>query len=59
VATNLKSLNGLEDKIFMILALYEVVEDLACKKQRLGGEYHFMCTIQNNNCRLLKKCAKN
>ena len=32
----------------MIHALYEEVEDLACKRQCLGGEYHFMNTIQCN-----------
>ena len=45
VATSLESLNDLEAKVFMTLALYEEVEDLAFKKQRLGGEYHFMETI--------------
>ena len=35
MTTNFDSLNDLEDKIFMILALYEEVEDLACKRQRL------------------------
>ena len=34
----------------MILALYEEVEDLARKQQHLGGEYHFMDTIQSNDC---------
>ena len=34
----------------MIHALYEEVEDLACKDWGLGGEYHFMYTIQNNDC---------
>ena len=42
LATSLESLNDLEDKVFMIHALYEKVEDLACKRHRLGGEYHFM-----------------
>ena len=28
---NLESLNDHEDKVFMILAFYEEVEDLACK----------------------------
>ena len=32
----------------MIPILYEEVEDLACKQQYLGDEYHFMDTIQSN-----------
>ena len=32
----------------MILAIYEEIEDLACKRQRVGGNYQFMDTIQNN-----------
>ena len=48
VATNVQSLNDLEDNVFMISAHYEEVEDLACKQQHLGGEQHFMDTIQSN-----------
>ena len=48
VIANLESLNDLEDKVFMILALYKEIEDLAYKQQHLGGEYHFMDTIQSN-----------
>ena len=32
----------------MILAVYEEVEDLDCKRQYLEGEYHIMDTIQSN-----------
>ena len=55
VTTNLASLNDHEDKVFMIHSFYKEVEDLACKRQHLGGEYHFMDTIHNNDCvRLIK-----
>ena len=39
VATSLESFTDLEDKVFMIPALYEEVEDFACKQQRLEGVY--------------------
>ena len=45
MATDLESLNDLEDKVIMTYALYEVVEDLACERHRLRGEYHVMDTI--------------
>ena len=32
----------------MIPTLYEEVENLACKRQRLEGEYHFMNINQSN-----------
>ena len=32
----------------MIHALYKEVENLACNRHRLGGEYHFIDTIQSN-----------
>ena len=50
MATSLKTLNNHEDNVLMIPALYEEVEDLACKRQRLGGKYHIMDTIQSNDC---------
>ena len=46
----LHPLNDHEDKVFMIFALNEEVEDMACKPQCFGGVYHFMDTIQNNDC---------
>ena len=48
MATNFKSLNELEDKVIINPALYKEVEDLACKQHCIGGEYHFMDTIQSN-----------
>jgi hypothetical protein len=48
VTIDLEIFNDFEDKVFIILALYEEVEDLACKWQRVGGENHFMNAIQSN-----------
>ena len=48
VTTNIESLNDLKDGVFMIHALYNKLEDLAWKQQRLRGEYYFMHTIQCN-----------